>query len=148
MKFFMRYLFLALMIALLSLPVVAQEESYHVLYSLHADVDGDGADERILMLSRDDADPTSRSFKEFWVMKLKGEKFHRVFTSGPMEAEFTNQMALWQLEGPDNMTPGISLLNRGERFPLIRVVFAPGSDYLADFQFDGKTYRDVTPEGP
>jgi hypothetical protein len=141
----MRYLFLALILVISTcLPCIAQEEDYHVLYSLHADVDGDKVDERILMLSTSSGDPTANAPKEFWIMKRRGDKYRRVFKAGPNDGEFTNQMMLWQLEGPDNLPPGISLMKGQGLYPLIRVVFAPGSDYLVDFQFNGKEFQDVT----
>lgn len=144
----MRYLCLALLLLLVALPSTAEEQTYHVLYSLHANVDGEEGDERLLMISRTSSNPTAPGPKEFWIMKLRGEKYERVHQAGPDEGEFTNSMVMWQIESPDTMPPGISLLTGRGKYPVVRIVFAPSSDYLVDFQFDGKSYRDVTAPGP
>ena len=144
----MRYLCLSLLLLFAVLPVGAEGQTYHVLYSLHADVDGEKGEERLLMVSTTSSDPTSPGPKEFWVMKLRGDKYERVHRAGPDEGEFTNSMVMWQIESPETMLPGISLLPRGGKYPVVRIVFAPSSDYLVDFQYDGKTYRDVTAPGP
>ena len=81
-------------------------------------------------------------------MKLQGDKYERVHRAGPDEGEFTNSMVMWQIESPETMLPGITLLSPEKRYPVIRIVFAPSSDYLVDFQYDGKAYRDVTAAGP
>jgi hypothetical protein len=138
----MRKLVVLLIVLFCLSPVQAEldQTEVHVLYSLEADVDADGVPERLVVVVFDRADPTQQGDKAFWVLKRDGEKFNTVYDSGRSDGAFDNRMAMWQVLSPESVPPGISVIQDGQGYPMIRVCFTPNSDHLVDYRFNGKTF--------
>lgn len=134
------------LLALLSTLVVTQvtlaQSTTFVLYSVDRDVNGDGVAERVMVTSENTGDPTSESQKSLLILRRSGEKYVSVFKADLGSSGFTNQLESFQWEDAGTLMAGIEV-RQGSRYPEIWIVFAPNTDHVATFQFDGKAYREI-----
>lgn len=134
----------------LSISALAQPADVHILYSLDADVNGDGVEERLLVGSPTSGDPTAVSAKDFVICERVGDKFKPVYTKSlGTNSQFQNKVASFQWQGPDTIMAGITtrpVYGQPNKPPEIWVVFVPSSDGFLSFRYNGKTYEEIVHE--
>ena len=132
---------------LLILPAIADDSAY-VLYSLDADIDGDRAPDRLVILSYESSDPAHQGNKKLLIMKRRGDVFQTVF-SDSFEGSFYTKVAPFQWQDADNAMAGLNIRKFSEqKYAGVWVVFTPNSSDFLSYSYDGKTFRrDEIPDG-
>lgn len=115
----------------------ATTPSLTVLYESEHDLDGDGREERVRVISLEaNAEPNSASRKQLQILSPEGDLR---FVSEPFEEPFHTDLD--ELAESTEGKAGLHILPGTSEYPRIRLIFAARSGNFVDFRFNGQQFE-------